>query len=232
VTIQARPTIYAGVQMRSRLEAAYAESRDRKGVEWEYEPNAFASVDGQYLPDFKIANGYVEIKPPNADFAAALTRMHIVLASEQDASLFVVTRESQYDDFRIAKECRARRGCGSCDRPMSGALHETVDHRSTTFVSSHTYFKCPRCENSTTHLVDVMTQPMAGRLSTELVFVCECCDFLTRWSITNHKGATQANWWAYQIDEQRHEELMNKAFFSQEEENAFYDEGEQAAPTT
>lgn len=70
--LQARPTIYNGVQMRSRLEAGFAAWLDRWDVNWTYEPQVFANATGQYLPDFKIdrirvlgcdSTLYVEVKP-------------------------------------------------------------------------------------------------------------------------------------------------------------------------
>lgn len=74
---KARPTVYDGIQMRSRTEAGYAAWLDlHLGVEWEYEPHALAHPTlGQYLPDFLIrdvrtphhesANVYIEVKPPS-----------------------------------------------------------------------------------------------------------------------------------------------------------------------
>lgn len=69
----ARPTVYKGIQMRSRLEAGYAAWLDRWHFDWEYEPCAFAHPElGQYLPDFLLrnvvnltsaSNVYVEVKP-------------------------------------------------------------------------------------------------------------------------------------------------------------------------
>lgn len=35
-TFKARPTIYRGIQMRSRLEAAFAQVLDESSVEWVY----------------------------------------------------------------------------------------------------------------------------------------------------------------------------------------------------
>lgn len=66
--IPARPTLYKGIQMRSRLEADFAGMIDRQGWEWAYEPECFASEGGQWLPDFRIMakDGnpiYVEVKP-------------------------------------------------------------------------------------------------------------------------------------------------------------------------
>lgn len=64
-----RPTIYNGIRMRSRLEAAWAEQFDAFGWAWEYEPFAVATTAGQYLPDFRIAIHqdappvYAEVKP-------------------------------------------------------------------------------------------------------------------------------------------------------------------------
>jgi hypothetical protein len=92
--LKARPTMYNGVQMRSRLEAKVAAQLETVGFTWEYEPNNFASPDGQYLPDFGIwtakrFDGYVEVKPPNADLIAAARRMEIIWASEPDVPLYV-----------------------------------------------------------------------------------------------------------------------------------------------
>lgn len=56
---KARPTVYKGVQMRSRLEAGFAAWLDRYHFDWEYEPRAFASEEGQYLPDFQLSNVFV-----------------------------------------------------------------------------------------------------------------------------------------------------------------------------
>jgi hypothetical protein len=63
--IPARPTVYKGIKMRSRLEADYASALDRDGETWEYEPTCFAGPDGQWLPDFRVGQygAYVEIKP-------------------------------------------------------------------------------------------------------------------------------------------------------------------------
>lgn len=69
-----RPTVYKGIQMRSRLEAGFAAWLDKHGLVWEYEPRAFAGEAGQYLPDFQLsgvrcswlrdpATVYVETKP-------------------------------------------------------------------------------------------------------------------------------------------------------------------------
>ncbi|MCM3882244.1 hypothetical protein [Frankia sp. R82] len=62
---QARPTMYAGTQMRSRLEADFAGWLDRQGLKWEYEPTCFAGPDGQWLPDFRLSGYdiYIELKP-------------------------------------------------------------------------------------------------------------------------------------------------------------------------
>ena len=62
-TIKAKPTLYRGIEFRSRLEARWAAFFDLLGWEWEYEPCDF---DGWY-PDFMIfgSNGkiYIEVKP-------------------------------------------------------------------------------------------------------------------------------------------------------------------------
>lgn len=72
-----RTTVYKGITMRSRLEAGFAMWLDEQKVKWEYEPCAFGSEAGQYLPDFrcqlfdtgpgKTETFYVEIKPRQPD---------------------------------------------------------------------------------------------------------------------------------------------------------------------
>jgi hypothetical protein len=105
--IEARPTLYKGIQMRSRLEADYAASLDRSDQPWEYEPTCFASDSGQWLPDFRIPlryPTYIELKPtyllerqdgeePNAVIRridAILAQMEVAFSSEPGASLELV----------------------------------------------------------------------------------------------------------------------------------------------
>lgn len=102
--IAARPTTYKGVEMRSRLEARYAQWLDAQGLEWTYEPRCFASDDGQYLPDFQIDGVrvlgsvhpiFVEVKP-NFDYLKRSDHCswsRIINASIPDA-FFVVEVES------------------------------------------------------------------------------------------------------------------------------------------
>lgn len=52
--LKARPTVYKGIQMRSRLEAGFAQWLDQNHIDWDYEPECFASEAGQYLPDFEV----------------------------------------------------------------------------------------------------------------------------------------------------------------------------------
>lgn len=68
MTINAIPTMYAGCQFRSRLEAKWAAFFDLMGWHWEYEP---LDLDG-YIPDFVIDSPHesgktfkrlIEVKP-------------------------------------------------------------------------------------------------------------------------------------------------------------------------
>jgi hypothetical protein len=60
--VKAKPTIYKGIQFRSRLEATWAAFFDNIAWRWEYEPAIF---DGPgWLPDFLIGPSLlVEVKP-------------------------------------------------------------------------------------------------------------------------------------------------------------------------
>lgn len=116
--------------MRSRLEASFAQWLDADPThEWSYEGRCYASPDGQYLPDFYVYFGwrddweYCEVKPPNADFAAALARMHIILASEPQARLGVWTSHTDLGFFRV-DWCLPDIACGQCERPKFLAGYE------------------------------------------------------------------------------------------------------------
>lgn len=105
--IQARPTLYKGIQMRSRLEADFARYLDSLGTPWAYEPSCFADETAQWLPDFRTSlpttsggsrTVYIELKPAGllgkkrftASADAFLTRMRVTWASEPDAMLYLV----------------------------------------------------------------------------------------------------------------------------------------------
>lgn len=106
--IKARPTIYKGVQMRSRLEAGFAQWLDYWNMDWEYEPQCFGSERGQYLPDFlvrgvRFANTenvafslYIETKPDGWPFDEGddtldlLDRMSVIYDSVGRVTLALV----------------------------------------------------------------------------------------------------------------------------------------------
>lgn len=68
-TIAAKPTIYAGVRFRSRLEARWAAFFDAIGREWLYEPEVPELAGLQYQPDFLTTTAWsdgitlFEVKP-------------------------------------------------------------------------------------------------------------------------------------------------------------------------
>lgn len=109
-TFKARPTLYRGIQMRSRLEARVAAMFDAQGARWKYEPCAFAGPGReQYLPDFvtyesKIhppddpdqwcggGTTYFEVKPnlTNTEGDYWMHRMEVIRDSQPDASLVLL----------------------------------------------------------------------------------------------------------------------------------------------
>lgn len=103
--LRARPTIYAGIKMRSRLEASFAAILDRYQLQWEYEPMCYASPRGQYLPDFRVHSlfapygpecdvrdvpCFIEVKPYVEDERILQRRMEIIWATEPRAELMLV----------------------------------------------------------------------------------------------------------------------------------------------
>lgn len=85
-TPAALPTTYSGVAFRSRLEARVAAAFDRVGIGWEYEPEGL-DLDGiHYLPDFRVAGTWIEIKPSREASDGKIER----LATMTDAPCYLV----------------------------------------------------------------------------------------------------------------------------------------------
>lgn len=125
--IPARPTLYKGIQMRSRLEASWAQWWDEGELPWAYEPVCFASEVGQYLPDFRVdlphRAMYVEIKPFEPAEAEVFTiqdRMEIIWASDPRSMLCLEFGRPEDDEvwthwvgFRLGEgRCWRRELCG------------------------------------------------------------------------------------------------------------------------
>lgn len=55
---------YQGYTLRSRVEFAWAQEFDARGLAWEYEPTTFRADEGSYTPDFALDGGavYIETK--------------------------------------------------------------------------------------------------------------------------------------------------------------------------
>lgn len=107
MTIEARPTYYRGILMRSRLEARVAEWLDRHRFSWAYEPFAFADQRGQYLPDFALKGlgvagrqqrtVYMEVKPTGVGMEPIRRRMTIIWSSEPQADLLIMAPPDHLD---------------------------------------------------------------------------------------------------------------------------------------
>jgi hypothetical protein len=66
--LTALPSLYSGIQFRSRMEARWAVFMDAIGVHWLYEPEGY-DLDGlRYLPDFYLptVDAFLEVKNPLA----------------------------------------------------------------------------------------------------------------------------------------------------------------------
>lgn len=100
-TFRARPTVYAGIQMRSRLEARYAAILDDLGFPWRYEPRAYgASARKQYLPDFEyLLHGkpvIAEVRPTPEGAYRAMEQMTVIWENDPHARLIVATPEMSW----------------------------------------------------------------------------------------------------------------------------------------
>jgi hypothetical protein len=97
--LKARPTVFNGIPMRSRLEARYA-ARLGDPRYWTYEPRAYADATGQYLPDFELGDvgHFIEVKPTHELAWNAAKRARIIFSSVPDALVWIVWPRSASDE--------------------------------------------------------------------------------------------------------------------------------------
>lgn len=137
MTIAARPTTYEGIRMRSRAEAHFAAFLDRVGIDWEYEPEAFASAAGQYLPDFGLRQGphapvvWVDVKgplPTRSEADHLLARMAVIWATDPGAALVMAPAACTWRTVLVALNGAGSPAwfegffgiCGACHRAGLG----------------------------------------------------------------------------------------------------------------
>lgn len=161
----ARPTLYRGIRMRSRLEATIAEWFDDRMLTWSYEGVAYAHPGGQYLPDFRLSKImvegvptelYVEVKPPRLEddqpgfVGRTLTAMESVLASDPTARLMLIGGTTdpyampmrwQEGDSRVL----AIGLWADCER-CGWVGVEDYYHWDRLFWLSHKPWRCPTCD--------------------------------------------------------------------------------------
>ena len=64
-TFEAKPTTYAGIELRSHLEADWARTLDGLAIQWEYEPETITLPSGTtYIPDYWLPElgTWIEVK--------------------------------------------------------------------------------------------------------------------------------------------------------------------------
>lgn len=90
------PTIYKGIEMKSRLEANVAFFFDLLKIKWKYEPQSFLLSDGEhYLPDFYLPElkCFVEVKGIITD--EVIKKMEIFV-KEYKKELLLISSENGY----------------------------------------------------------------------------------------------------------------------------------------
>lgn len=191
--LAARPTIYKGVKMRSRLEASFAQYLDSVGLAWDYEPECFADETGQYLPDFLIGSGdltcYIEVKHSNADHTEAMKVMHRILSSRPTAALGVVSTNGVWPDlrFQYVRECDEGKPCGMCARVVPIQPRSLADHVKDAPFAPTTDLACIGCGATMLHLHDIDRD----NESINITYDCENCPTLSVIHLHQHKGTTE-----------------------------------------
>ena len=85
--IKALPTVFAGCQFRSALEARWAVFFQTQGVTWNYEPETFRLAAGPYIPDFHLSwssgsTVWAEVKPGMWDVTEYDAARHLEFATD------------------------------------------------------------------------------------------------------------------------------------------------------
>lgn len=203
--IKARPTIYKGIQMRSRLEAKYAKRLDDspKVISWKYEPVCYADETGEYLPDFLVTTesgrAFIEVKPHVADLDEALRKMHIIRATVPTAALGVMVGDED-GSFHLGPTCATGMPCNQCAPPVERDVRlkdllGPAEHYGDEY-DGNDIMVCPSCDNPSLHALEAhrSNRDTNGYSSGVIVrFTCECCDMITNVSFQSHKGLAYAS---------------------------------------
>lgn len=90
--VHAIPTVYNGIEFRSRLEAKWAAMFDQLGWSWEYEPVDFKGYIPDFYIDFGLEEFFIEIKPAmrSADLYPALNKAVAALGDDRDHTILVL----------------------------------------------------------------------------------------------------------------------------------------------
>lgn len=130
--IQAVPTTYRGVEMRSKLEVSVAKCLDSAGFYfWRYEPERFDfELDGgrwSYLPDFYVdgMHGYVEVKPSIDAFDLNRVFAFIKKYNHTDNLMWIAVphfpHSYQFIDFHVVYPD------GTCEYSHQGYIKRRLD---------------------------------------------------------------------------------------------------------
>lgn len=98
------PTVFRGYRFRSRLEARWAVFFHTLNLRWVYEPEAFRSGPGAYLPDFLVGTrSWVEVKPDRSLTVAEVGKAVRFAADLGDAgSVFIFKGQPWPREYAVA----------------------------------------------------------------------------------------------------------------------------------
>jgi len=123
MAIKAIETSYGGCRFRSRLEARWAVFFDTLHIEWQYEPQGFATPYGLYLPDFwlSVYQYWVEIKgelPTQEEYnKLAYVKEHTIGSK---AFIFAGDIPRNHDNIDLLDAWNACIECGRVDIVRAG----------------------------------------------------------------------------------------------------------------
>jgi ribosomal protein L37AE/L43A len=137
--VNAIPTVYNGIEFRSRLEAKWAIVFNELGWTWEYEP---IDLDG-YIPDFILTFPYapilVEVKP-------ATTREQL-----EDATTKIENSGWTEEALIVGATTNFDEACGFSMFGLVSQNHTYPEGVDTTWWDYATFHRCSACKRQSFH---------------------------------------------------------------------------------
>lgn len=147
--VRSIPTVYKGIEFRSKLEATSAALLDRAEIEWMYEEEGFDLSGVWYLPDFYLPDNRMVLEVKGLLDARSETKVTRLAAACNPLGINVM----------LLKNPRRRRVEGSSTLYVCGDLVQAEG----IVLNGVVLVLCPTCQRASWKLARSKTCPLCGR---------------------------------------------------------------------